>query len=207
MISKREGAIKIILALIILVSITHSISHFILFKTNLSLIKTVGLSGRVIGDTNIDNIETNIKQNNKIKIPSMVIIAGEWIFLFSLIALLVVKKHITEKVQKTAHIELLSKRNKSETDIDVLYEMLKKNKKIPLSKLAELFKVNKKVVEEWGTILEESGYAIVDYPRFGEIEIILKEEAIPKEEEEKYKKRVIEKKDKKVGEDEKTHKA
>src|SRR3989344_981639 len=195
MISKREGAIKIILALIILVSITHSVAHVILFKTNLSLIKTVGLSGRVIGDTNIDNIETNIKQNNKIKIPSMGIIAGEWIFLFSLIALLVVKKHITEKVQKTAHIELLSKRNKSETDIDVLYEMLKKNKRIPLSKLAELFKVNKKVVEE-------SGYAIVDYPRFGEIEIILKEEAIPKEEEEKYKKRVIEKKDKKVGEDE-----
>jgi len=109
-------------------------------------------------------------------LPSMIIILGEWVLAFSLLTLAVIRGRLTKSVEKAAHIELLKKKNKNDTDIDILYEMLKKNKRIPLSRIAELFKVDKKVVEEWGKILEENGYAVVDYPRFGEIEIILKED-------------------------------
>ncbi len=173
---KGGRGLKIAISLVILIAIIHGASHIILFGTNLSLIQTVGLSGRVIGDSNIDALEASIRQNERVPLPSILVIIAEWVLVFSLITLSTVKKHLAESVQKATHIELLNKKNKSDTDIDILYEMLKKNKRISLSKLAELFKVDKKVVEEWGKILEENGYAEVDYPRFGEIEIRIKED-------------------------------
>ncbi|MEK6925163.1 MAG: hypothetical protein AABW71_02910 [Nanoarchaeota archaeon] len=173
---KIGRGLKIVISLAILIAIIHATSHIILFETNLSLVQTIGLSGMAIGDSNIDTLETSIKQNERITLPSILVIIAEWVLVFSLIALSIIKKHFAESTQKATHIELLKKKNKSDTDIDVLYEMLKKNKRISLSKLAELFKVDKKVVEEWGKILEENGYAEVDYPRFGEIEIRIKED-------------------------------
>lgn len=173
---KRGRGIKIVISLVIIVAIIHGISHIILFGTNLSLIQTIGLSGRAIGESNFDSIELSIKQSEKVPLPSMLVIIAEWVLVFSLIALTTIRKHLAESMQKATHIELVKKKNKSDTDIDLLYEMLKKNKRISLSKLAELFKVDKKVVEEWGKILEENGYAVVDYPRFGEIEIRIKED-------------------------------
>jgi hypothetical protein len=181
MINKRDMPLKIAVSIIALIAMIHVTSHIIIFETNLSLINQTGLSGYVIGNSDLNNLETTIKQNEKISLPSLIIIIIEWIFVFSLIALSTIRKRLTETIQKATHIELEKKKSKSDTDIDILYEMLKKNKKMPLSRLAELFKVDKKVVEEWGKILEENGYAIVDYPRFGEIEIILKDEQTQKE--------------------------
>ncbi|MEK6915049.1 MAG: hypothetical protein AABW89_00725 [Nanoarchaeota archaeon] len=175
--NKKEGrAIKIALSLIILLALVHGVSHVIVFKTGISLTKTTGLSGLVIGDTSSEEIEIKIRQNESLPLPSMIIMIAEWVLVFSLLALSSIRKHLAESIQRATHIELSKKRNKSDTEIDVLYDMLKKNKKITLTKLAELFKVNKKVVEEWGKILEESGFVVVDYPRFGEIEIRLKDE-------------------------------
>lgn len=173
---KRGRGLKIVISFIILLALIHGTAHIILFETNLSLVQTIGLSGRVIGDSDTDKIEVFVKQNERIPLPSMLVIIAEWVLVFSLIALSTIRKRLTESMQKATHIELLKKKNKSDTDIDVLYEMLKKNKRISLSKLAELFKVDKKVVEEWGKILEENGYAEVDYPRFGEIELRIKED-------------------------------
>lgn len=173
---KRGRGLKIVISLVTLIAITHGISHIILFNTNLSFMQTIGLSGRAVGDISLDSIESSIKQNEKVPLPSMLVIIAEWALVFSLIALTTIRKHLAESMQKATHIELAKKKNKSDTDIDLLYEMLKKNKRISLSKLAELFKVDKKVVEEWGKILEENGYAEVDYPRFGEIEIRIKED-------------------------------
>lgn len=173
---KRGRGLKVVISLIVLVALIHGTAHIILFGTNLSLVQTIGVSGFAIGETNTDNIEISVKQNEKIPLPSMLVIIAEWVLVFSLLALSSIKKRLAESVQKATHIELVKKKNKSDTDIDLLYEMLKKNKRISLSKLAELFKVDKKVVEEWGKILEENGYVEVDYPRFGEIEMRIKED-------------------------------
>ncbi|MEK6908898.1 MAG: hypothetical protein AABX23_02500 [Nanoarchaeota archaeon] len=178
--NKRGRGLNIVISLIILFAVIHGTTHIILFGTSLSLVKTIGLSGLAIGDTNTENIENSIKQNEKITLPSIMIIIAEWVLIFSLLTLSSIKKHVAESMQKSTHIELIKKKNKSDTEIDVLYEMLKKNKRIALSRLAELFKVDKKVVEEWGKILEENGYVVVDYPRFGEIELRLKDEETPK---------------------------
>ncbi len=178
--NKRGKMLKVVISLVILIALLHGFVHIILFETNLSLVKTIGLSGRVIGEANSDELELNIKRNEKISFPSTIVIISEWVLAFSLIMLSVIRRRLTETIQKATHIELVHKKNKSDTDIDVLYELIKKNKRLPLSKIAELFKVDKKVVEEWGKILEEYGYIIVDYPRFGEIELIFKDEKTQK---------------------------
>lgn len=189
---KRGRGLKIVISLIILIGIFHGVLHILIFQTNLSVVKTLGISGLAIGSTNADNIEINLRQNERIPLPSIAVIIAEWVLVFSLIALMSLKKKMAEAVQKASHVEVVKKKNKSDTQIDLLYEMLKKNKRLTLTKLSELFKVDKKVVEEWGRILEENDYAVVDYPRFGEIEIRLKENEIEEESKENKHKKVKE---------------
>ena len=150
--------------------------HIILFKTDISVVKTIGLSGFAIGDLKSEEIENNLKGNTYISFPSTIIITIEWGLLFLLIILSSIKSKLAQLTQKNTHIELIKKISKSDTEIDTLYKLLQKNKKINLTKAAEIFKVDKKIIEEWGEILENNHLAIVDYPRFGEVEIRLNEE-------------------------------
>jgi hypothetical protein len=69
------------------------------------------------------------------------------------------------------HIE---KAGPNETDLDVLYEVLKNKKIIGLSAIAKSFKINKEVAMEWCKILESGDLAVIDYPGFGEPAIKIK---------------------------------
>ena len=174
---KKGRYLKIVITLVIIAALFHSFIHIVLFKTSLSLTKTVGLSGFAVGEINSEELEGAIKSNSEASFASMIIIGAEWILLFSLIALSAVKAKLADSVQQAVHVEILKKKAKSDTEIDMLYELLQKNKKITISKAAELFKVDKEIIENWGEILENNQLVVVDYPRFGEIEIRLNEEA------------------------------
>ncbi len=173
---KRGRALKIVIALVIIAALIHSFLHIVIFKTSLSLTKTIGLSGFAVGELNSEELESKIRNNSNASFASMIIVGAEWVLLFSLIALSAVKSRLADSVQRAAHVEILKKRTKSDTEIDMLYDLLQKNKKITVSKAAELFKVDKEIIESWGEILENNQLAVVDYPRFGEVEIRLNDE-------------------------------
>ena len=61
-----------------------------------------------------------------------------------------------------------------ETDIDELYELVKKNGLVKLKAAAKKFRVKKEQIEEWGRILEEHDLAVLHYPPFGDPVLILK---------------------------------
>jgi len=61
-----------------------------------------------------------------------------------------------------------------ETEIDELYELVKKNGLVKVKSAAEKFKVKRERIEEWGRILEEHDLATLHYPPFGDPVIILK---------------------------------
>ncbi|NIO21455.1 MAG: hypothetical protein GTN76_12120 [Candidatus Aenigmarchaeota archaeon] len=61
-----------------------------------------------------------------------------------------------------------------ETDIDELYEMVKKNGLVKIEAAAKKFNVKREQIEEWGRILEEHHLAILHYPPFGDPVLILK---------------------------------
>ncbi len=56
---------------------------------------------------------------------------------------------------------------KSRTDLDVLHEMLKREKQITIDNVEKVFKIDFEVALEWFKILEDGDLAIIDYPRFG----------------------------------------
>ena len=173
--SSGSRALKIVAYLMLFIALIHGFTHIVLFETNLSLVKTVGLSGFAIGDVDSEKFEQNIKQSEQAPKNSLYIIGAEWLMLVSLMTISILRSKIAATAQNVEHFDIIKKRGKSETDIDVLYQLLQKNKKITVTKAAELFNVEHKVVEEWGEVLENNSLAVVDYPRFGEIEIRLKE--------------------------------
>ncbi len=61
-----------------------------------------------------------------------------------------------------------------ETDVDKLYEMIKKGGIVKVKRAAKKFKVKEDRIEEWGRILEEHDLAILHYPPFGDPVLILK---------------------------------
>jgi len=61
-----------------------------------------------------------------------------------------------------------------ETDVDKLYEMVKRNGVIKVTEAAKRLKVKIEQVEEWGRILEEHDLALLHYPPFGDPVLILR---------------------------------
>lgn len=145
--------------------------HFIYFGTNISLIKLAGLSGRVIGEVQLDdNFESAIRDSPNISKNSLIIIISEWLLFFTIITVSTIRRKFEIK-QNHENIRMIHKSKGSQTDIDLLYELLQKHKKLGVSQLSKLFKVDKEVIKQWGDALENSGLAYVDYPRFGDPEI------------------------------------
>jgi len=62
-----------------------------------------------------------------------------------------------------------------ETPIDELIDIVKREKKVTMSRAASLLGVDEKQLEEWVRILEEHGFVELRYPAIGEPEITLKE--------------------------------
>jgi len=58
-----------------------------------------------------------------------------------------------------------------ETDFDILYKLVLEKKKVKISEIAAMFKIDKKKAEEWIQILDEHNLARIYYPAMGEPEI------------------------------------
>ncbi|MBS3087697.1 hypothetical protein J4226_03820 [Candidatus Pacearchaeota archaeon] len=56
---------------------------------------------------------------------------------------------------------------RSRTDLDILYEMLKKKKEIDLEDIEGVFRVDPEVALGWAKVFENGDLAEIDYPRFG----------------------------------------
>lgn len=131
----------------------------------------IAVAGNVI--SNVDVPFTNLSLTTVILIVQGVVIA---IVLFG-----VIFQTIRHKKEEKDQIKVFSlvqhKKSKSETDLDLLYEMVKKKNKVDVSSVAKLFKVSSEVALEWGKILENKNLVSMDYPFLSSPQIILKEES------------------------------
>lgn len=95
-----------------------------------------------------------------------------------------------EPKEKTKEEALSGNRNYLETEIDELYQLVRKEEKIPVAEAAEKFNVPQEKIEEWGKILEEHHLLDLHYPAFGHPTLRMKGISKPerKEEPEKSKK-------------------
>jgi|SRR3989344_2371304 len=136
---------------------------------------------------------------------SIIAFVGQWIILL-IVAILAYLKFIKAKKEEHVNItynRIKNKKTRSETDLDILYNLLLEKKKLSLGLISRTFHVKKDTALEWGKILENNNLARIEYPTFNEPEIRLleKEKVIEykkEENNEKQKKTVVEETSKKT---------
>lgn len=161
-----------IIVLLVLIAVLHTASHIIVYGTGIPNFASTGISGLSIGNVNLDEI----KQYSEIPSISQIVIVIEWLFLIILILLVFVHDKINLKREILSLNQKKEKLTKTKTDLDVFYDLIKEKKHVKLSTAAKLFKVEKEIIIEWAKILESGNLVAIDYPRFGEPEIVLVEE-------------------------------
>lgn len=174
---KKKGKIKIssmLLVLLTLIAVAHTGAQFLIFGTGIESIDQAALSGLAIGDLPI--LEGIRQKYNSISDTSRYIIAAEWLFVLAVILVILIRGRIALK-KDTSHenIRVKHKKPKPKTDLDILYEMLKKKKSMRILTISKIFGVKKEVAMDWCNILESGDLAEIKYPIVGSPKLILPE--------------------------------
>jgi hypothetical protein len=139
------------------------------------------------GYANSDNLSGMLSFNlgssdKSLTLPQIAFVA-QWIIALIVISVAYfkyVKSNREEKV-KMHYIEIKEKHGKSNTDLDALYSILKKNKSLKIATISKIFNMDKEKALEWAKILENNNLAQIDYPAFSDPEITLKNEETPQQ--------------------------
>ena len=170
----KKFLFTLLVMLVLIIAIIHIILHSALFGTGIPGFYKSGISGFSIGQFSPEAFrETN---TDFLKI-SWVIIIAEWALLIIMITI-AIKKSKMDLKKEFNHALLKEKHSRGEhkTDLDVLYDILKEKKHLHLQTIAKIFKVEAKVAKNWCQILVSGNLATLEYPRFGDPELILNEE-------------------------------
>ena len=176
---KKRGYIILAVFLIIFASV----NLYLFFNKGSASYQNI--SGRFIED--IPKMPWNLN-------ISIIAFVAQWIILLivALVAYVRFMKKRKEEHVQLSYSRIKNKITRSETDLDILYNLLKEKKRLRIGLIAKTFKIKKENALEWGKILENYKLAIIEYPTFSEPEIRLFEKE--KDETEKQKEREQEKK-------------
>lgn len=170
----KNNFLGIFLALLFLIAIFHSFSHFTFFGTGIKGFYKTGISGFSVGKINLgEEIKTKYSAYSPISKIALIL---EWGLVIMLIVMSMIRSRINFK-KETFIIKKTQVRDKSKikTDIDVLYSVLKEKKQMRMSTISKTFDVDKETVMDWCKILESGNLATIQYPKFGEPRITLEE--------------------------------
>lgn len=89
--------------------------------------------------------------------------------------------------------QITRKKTRSETNLDVFYNLLKDKKSLSIKTVAKLFKVSREKALEWAKILENHELVTIEYPTFSVPEVKINEKEIKTPEKTKAKEKAREK--------------
>ncbi len=183
---------KIITIFLTVFVISFSIVNLYLYY-NQSEISYSYLSGKIIKEIPRLPLDINI---------SLIAFIIQWVLLI-LIILFAYTRYLKNRREAKVHLtiqEIKKRKSKTETDLDVVYRILKEKKRLPINLISKSFNIDKEKAVEWAKILENSGLAILEYPAFGEPEVRINEKEDENEEinEKEVKKKEQEKRDHKA---------
>ena len=164
---EKRGKISVLRVFLVLVAIGIGIQTIFYFTESKSI------SGFAVNNESLaENAQTQVQDQKPISL-SKIIIMLEW----ALLIIVLLSAYIIRKMKnKVQHIDLSHEsitHSKSKTDLDVLYDILKERKRLPISSLTKLFKVKEEVILEWAKIFEDNKLATIYYPRIGEPELVI----------------------------------
>ena len=128
-----------------------------------------GISGFLISDVGSKISSTY----DKIPLASKLFFLSAWlVFLSLIIGVFVRDKILSERKNKELHLNL--NYGKFQTDLDVLYEVLKQKQKLRIKSISKAFKVKPEQAMDWAKILETGKLATIEYPGlFGDPELVI----------------------------------
>ncbi|MEM4625529.1 MAG: hypothetical protein QXJ28_02080 [Candidatus Pacearchaeota archaeon] len=115
-----------------------------------------------------------IINSNLLSFNSNKILLGIIILFIVIISYILIKKRKSKKIEDEIKVSV-EKKEEGLTDIDLLYELLKRKKRMNISTIAKIFKINKELAIEWARILEEGDLAEINYPILSEPTLEIKE--------------------------------
>ena len=153
-----------------------SVVIFVIFLINMSffLFKFGTPQGGISGFS-----ITSFKQNfsttyDKIPTASKIFFLSAWFIFLSLITGVFIRdKFLSEKKSQDMHLHL--NYGKFQTDLDVLYDVLKNKQRLKIKTVSTAFKISPNQAMEWAKILETGKLASIEYPGlFGDPELVLR---------------------------------
>ncbi|MDD5192458.1 MAG: hypothetical protein PHH54_01420 [Candidatus Nanoarchaeia archaeon] len=140
-----------------------AIAAFFLNITNFAL-KIKSLGPGLTGFSVIDKVG---EMYSSLPATSKAFLFIQWGVLLLLLLYAAFKdKGIDDDKKELKTISLNKNSKLSETDLDVLYKLLKEKSKLRISTISKVFNINNELAMEWGKTLAEGKLAVIDYPRF-----------------------------------------
>ena len=173
---KSRGGFKTFVFFVIFVAILNAIAHFVVYSYSVLGLTGEDVSGFVVRGYAVgDFIQRFYPLSESI---SRIVVISEWV----LVVILVLLSYFRDKGKVNRKFgELRSVYEKSKirngTELDRLYEMLKREKKIDFGSISKLFDVDDEVVKSWAETLEGGKMASIGYPRIGSPFLVIREEA------------------------------
>ena len=155
-------------------------------------------SSKTITGFSINEINKSLSDRyNSLSFPLKIFLIGQWVFLLFILFYAAFRDRglnaiidenigskenieIIEEIENIENAEIPAERNldKTKTDLDVLYEILKNKKQLSISTISRLFKIDKDTALEWCKILESGELVSVSYPAFSEPFVLINEKEI-----------------------------
>jgi len=114
---------------------------------------------------------------------SLIAFITQWIILL-LIVFFSYNKFLKEKKDedvKEIGISSVTEIGNLETELDVLYKLLKEKRRLSIGAVAKAFNIKKEKALEWARILEDYEIVTIEYPAFNDPEIEIKEKIVKNE--------------------------
>ena len=166
---------KVGLVIILFIVIVFGVANSFLFFNQGSLSYDY-LSGRFIKE--IPELPLNINF-------SIIAFVLQSIILI-IIAILTYFHYLKTKIHDNVKVNykaLQKQKGRFETDLDILYKILKEKKRMRINLIAKTFEISEEQALDWGKILEDNKIATLEYPAFYGTELILNEEEMNNEKE------------------------
>ncbi len=170
---KRFVISEMVFSFLLIIALLHTIIHLSAYGFRGNEIGERGISGFLVGESDVGE---NLAGSRVWTTLSRTFVFVEWMFVGVAILFLHFRQKSGTEDEYTEVKSLLSLRmSPTETDLDRLYEVLKIRKTIRLSTISRVFNVNKEVAMDWCRTLEQGNFASIEYPRFGEPQLVLEE--------------------------------
>ena len=146
---------------IIIISLIINLSAFI-FQGG---IFDKGLTGFSIKET----LSSTFKRTMDMSPIMKIFLISQWVLLFIILMYSAFKdKNVLNQKKDEKELHIQKNLSKNKTDLDILYEVLQKKKKLKISAISKAFKIEKDIALEWCKILESGNLAEIDYPGLGQ---------------------------------------